>query len=295
MKHFFVKGRPIVRIIAMLLAVVMSTVVPQVSAEDAKTQALERSLKQLEVSLQAVRKELEQVKAESALEAQKLMKVEEASASMEKRQAQEAQKVTKIEEVAASVEKRQNSRHHMLFFRGGFARSNELRNGVSIESNGLGGAGGQADRDAWYIGAGFDWNLTNDVWGLMPKTSVMSELMFEYKEFGTKVRGNALPPAGAGVNVSQFTLTAAPKIKFLEGSRFRPWIIPAGLAIHVISPPSESITVLIPGVMFGIGADYRIWKDFFVGVDARYHLTSGRNDGIKIDGMTAGGYIGIGF
>jgi hypothetical protein len=39
----------------------------------------------------------------------------------------------------------------------------------------------------------------------------------------------------------------------------------------------------------------RIWKDFFVGVDARYHLTSGRNDGIKIDGVTAGGYLGIGF
>ena len=90
-------------------------------------------------------------------------------------------------------------------------------------------------------------------------------------------------------------MTAAPKIKFLEGYRFRPWIIPAGLGIHVISPPSESITVLIPGVMFGAGADYRIWKDFFVGVDARYHLTSGRTDGIKIDGVTAGGYLGIGF
>lgn len=295
MMHFFYKGRPAASVAAASLAIVMSTVVPQVSADDVKTQALERSLKQLEASLQAVRKELDEVKAESARDAQKLMKIEETSASLEKRQAQESQKVTKIEEVAASMEKRQYSRDHMLFFRGGFAHSNELRNGVSIQSSGLGGAGGQADRDAWYIGAGFDWNLTNDVWGLMPKTSVMSELMFEYKEFGSKVRGNALPPAGAGVNVSQFTLTAAPKIKFLEGSRFRPWIIPAGLGIHVISPPSESITVLIPGVMFGAGADYRIWKDFFVGVDARYHLTSGRNDGIKIDGVTAGGYFGIGF
>jgi hypothetical protein len=47
--------------------------------------------------------------------------------------------------------------------------------------------------------------------------------------------------------------------------------------------------------MFGVGADYQIWKNFFVGIDGRYHLTSGRNDGIKIDGMTAGGYIGMGF
>ena len=152
----------------------------------------------------------------------------------------------------------------------------------------------EADRDAC-ISAWPDFNLTDDVWGLMPNTSVLSEVMFEYKEFGSKVAGSALPPPGSGVNVSQFTLTAAPKIKFFEGSRFRPWIIPAGLGLHVISPPSESITVLIPGVMFGVGADYQIWKNFFVGIDGRYHLTSGRTDGIKIDGMTAGGYIGMGF
>lgn len=295
MKHFSGRMRATVSVSAALLAIVISTVAPKVSAQDARTQALERQLKQLEASLQAVRGELDQVKEESAREAQRLMKVEEKSTSMEKRQAVEAQKVAKIEETSASSEKRENSASHMLFFRGGWARSDELRDGVSIQSGGLGGAGGRADRDAWYIGAGFDFNLTNDVWGLMPRTSVMSELMFEYKEFAGKVAGNALPPPGSGVNVSQFTLTAAPKIKFLEGSRFRPWIIPAGLGIHVISPPSESITVLVPGVMFGAGADYRIWKKFFVGVDARYHLTSGRTDGVKIDGLTAGGYLGIGF
>lgn len=295
MKFSFDNTRPVASVAAASLAIVITTVAPQASAQDAKTEALERSLKQLEASMQAIRSELNQLKSESARDTQKLMKMEERSTSMEKRQVLEAQKVTRIEEVAASVGKRPDSKSHMLFFRGGFAHSNELRNGVSIQSGGLGGAGGQADRDAWYIGAGFDFNLTNDAWGLMPKTSVMSEVMFEYKEYGSKVRGNALPAPGAGVNVSQFTLTAAPKIKFLEGYRFRPWIIPAGLGIHVISPPSESITVLIPGVMFGAGADYRIWKDLYVGVDARYHLTSGRNDGIKIDGVTAGGYLGIGF
>ena len=235
------------------------------------------------------------MKAESARDAQRLMQIEQKSASIEKRQVVEAQKVAKIEETAASTRRILDSSPHMLFFRGGYARSNDLRNGVSIQSGGIGGAGGQADRDAWYIGAGFDFNLTNDVWGLIPSTSLVSELMFEYKEFGTRIAGNALTPPGSGVNVSQFTLTASPKIKFFEGSRFRPWIIPAGLGIHVISPPSESITVLIPGVMFAIGADYRIWKNFFVGVDGRYHLTSGRTDGIKIDGMTAGDYLGIGF
>lgn len=295
MKPFSDKIRTTAAFSAASFAIVISAVASEASAQDTRTQALERQLRQLEASLQAVRSELEQVKAESARDAQRLMQIEQKSTSIEKRQAVEAQKIAKIEESAVSIEGTPDRKSHMVFFRGGYARSNDLRNGVSIQSGGIGGAGGQADRDAWYIGAGLDFNLTNDVWGLLPKTSVISEVMFEYKEFGIKVAGNALPPPGSGVNVSQFTLTAAPKIKFLEGSRFRPWVIPAGLGLHVISPPSESITVLIPGVMFGVGADYQIWKNLFVGIDGRYHLTSGRTDGIKIDGMTAGGYIGMGF
>ncbi|MCC2682150.1 MAG: hypothetical protein K0S36_1714 [Nitrosospira multiformis] len=295
MKYFFDKMQTTAAVSAASLAIVISVTAPAASAQDARTQALEQQLRQLEASLQAVRNELNQVKAESAREAQRLMQIEQKSTSIEKRQAVDAQKIAKIEESGASFERTPDQKAHMVFFRGGYARSNDLRNGVSIQSGGIGGAGGQADRDAWYIGAGLDFNLTNDVWGLMPNTSVLSEVMFEYKEFGSKVASNALPPPSSGVNVSQFTLTAAPKIKFFEGSRFRPWIIPAGLGLHVISPPSESITVLIPGVMFGVGADYQIWKNFFVGIDGRYHLTSGRTDGIKIDGMTAGGYIGMGF
>jgi hypothetical protein len=295
MKYFLDKMQSTAAVSAASLAIVISVAAPAASAQDARTQALEQQLRQLEMSLQAVRNELNQVKAESAREAQRLMQIEQKSTSIEKRQAADAQKIAKIEESGASFERTSDQKTHMVFFRGGYARSNDLRNGVSIQSGGIGGAGGQADRDAWYIGAGLDFNLTNDVWGLMPNTSVMSEVMFEYKEFGSKVASNALPPPGSGVNVSQFTLTAAPKIKFFEGSRFRPWIIPAGLGLHVISPPSESITVLIPGVMFGAGADYQIWKNLFVGIDGRYHLTSGRTDGIKIDGMTAGGYIGMGF
>jgi hypothetical protein len=147
--------------------------------------------------------------------------------------------------------------------------------------------------------------------------------MAEYKEFSDHTRGNVLaqePSLLAGpvvdnvipgttgallgnatagktnkVTVNQFTLTASPKIKFLKGSDFRPWIIPAGFALHVVSPPSESITVLNPGIMFGAGADYRVWKDIFVGVDGRYHLTGSAADGVNTDGFTAGGYLGIGF
>ncbi|SFW34946.1 hypothetical protein [Nitrosovibrio sp. Nv17] len=257
-------------------------------AGDARTQALEQSLRQLEASLRAVREELDQIKAESARESRKLAEIQERSTRLERQQD------TRQAAPAAAALPEQSGKRHMVFFRGGYSHNFDHRDGVSIHSDGAGGAGGRPDRDAWYIGAGFDWNLTNDAWGLAPGISVASELMFEYKEFASRTRGNALTPVGAGVNVSQFTLTAAPKIRFMEGSDFRPWIIPAGLGIHVISPPSESITVLIPGIMFGAGVDYRIWKDFFVGVDTRYHL-SGRNDGVKVDGLTAGAYLGIGF
>ena len=92
-----------------------------------------------------------------------------------------------------------------------------------------------------------------------------------------------------------FSLSASPKVKFLKGSDFRPWIVPVGFALNVISPPSESITVLQPAMMFGAGADYRIWKNFYVGADARYNLSFNKLDGVDTDGFEAGGYLGIGF
>ena len=204
---------------------------------------------------------------------------------------------------------------NLLFFRGGYAKSDHSRSGVSIPNVGRGaGVVSPGDDEAFYIGAGFDFGLTDNVWGLMDDTEVLGELMFEWKDFGQS-DGVGVSTDGAnfgapnldgsvGVNatltpkrvsVSQFTLSAAPKIKFLKGSKFRPWVIPIGLAFHIISPPSESITVFNPGMMFGAGADYNFWKSMYVGADARYHLTSRSGDAVNTDGFTAGGYIGLGF
>jgi len=81
----------------------------------------------------------------------------------------------------------------------------------------------------------------------------------------------------------------------MKGSKFRPWVIPVGLELNVISPPSDAITVLNPGLGFGAGADYNLWKDIHIGADARYHLSLDDVDGVDTDGVTAGGYIGFGF
>jgi Tfp pilus assembly protein FimT len=293
MIHYLDKAELVVRVAIGSFITVIVMAAPPVFAQDVRTQALEQALKQMERQLQALRSELNQVKSDTAKEAQKVIAIEEKTIKIEEkasrtkeytRTAQE--KVDHAMEMADIIEKRMDRKSHMLFFRGGFAHSDHSRTGVSLT--------GTPDKNAWYVGAGFDWGLTKDAWGLAARTSVASELMFEYKELGQNVQGSS-PTAGYGVNVSQLTLTAAPKIKFLEGSRLRPWVIPAGLAIHVISPPSAAITELVPGIMFGGGIDYRIWKSFSVGLDARYHLTGAKYDNIKIDGVTAGGYLGIGF
>ena len=225
---------------------------------------------------------------------------------------------------------------NMIFFRGGYARNDSQRNdlltGNQFAGNALGG--GKANDTGWYIGAGFDFGLTDDVWGMMPNTEVDAELMFEWKDLGAKgfknaatsaalkaqpggatnnnpactlinlaanggTGGAATGAAGTGncdsVHVSQLSLTAAPKLKFMKGSKFRPWLIPIGLGLHVISPPSNGVTVLNPGMMFGTGAEYAIWKDIKIGADVRYHLTGRSVDGVNTDGLTAGGYLGIGF
>lgn len=303
MKYLLQKEKLTTNLIAGSLLTALTMAAPQAIADNS---AAER-IKLLEQKLQAIQSELENVKSESSRAVQKVNTIEQTTN-------QTVQKVNNIQQANTALESRvtplesiEQRNHHMLFFRGGYTHMMKHRNGVTIENHILPiGAQDHAHKDGWYVGAGLDWNLTRDVWGFMPKTSVFAELMFEYKQFGSHVKGNGAvgnePSMLAGgalnpinVTVNQFTLTASPKIKFFEGSKLRPWVIPAGLAIHVLSPPTESITYIVPGVQFGAGVDYNIWKNFFVGVDGRYQLTAGATDHVNLSGMTAGGYLGIGF
>jgi opacity protein-like surface antigen len=259
--------------------------------------------------------------ANSALQAQ----VNELSAQVNALKNQPAQVAAPAPEVRTVKD---DSKDNMVFFRGGWAHSNRDRNGVSISSNIISSnngavnsavAGDRGDKNAWYFGAGLDFSVDDNLFGMMDKTEVLAEVMFEYKEFANKVKGNALAntsnvvvagvAGGLGlptttnalgsarnVTISQFSLSASPKIKFMKGSAFRPWILPIGFSMDVISPPSESITVLQPGMVFGAGADYNLWKNIYVGVDARYHHALGHGvDRVNVNGFTAGGYLGLGF
>ena len=104
----------------------------------------------------------------------------------------------------------------------------------------------------------------------------------------------AARPSSRWATTNTVTVSAAPKIKFMEGSAFRPWIIPIGLDIHVISPPSNRTQYLDLGVQFGGGFEYAVWKAFKVGVDARYHLTA-RLTNTNNDYFQVGPYVGISF
>ncbi|MDV6345450.1 porin family protein [Nitrosomonas sp. Is37] len=303
MKKFRLKTR-VASVAVSSLIIALATGSPQALAHGGtSTEGLEQQIKLLEGQLKAIRDELNQVKSKAAQDQQEIKKVKEENQQEIKKVKEE---IVREDRMIKKVEEQESKHHHMIFFRGGYAHNLQERNGASLQSNvvpiGAQDAGGN---DGWYVGAGFDFSLTKDVWGFLPGTEVLAELMFEYKRFGHS-QGNALanaPSQLAGgafnprsVTISQFTLTAAPKIKFMEGSNFRPWIIPAGLAMHVVSPATESVTyVANPGYMVAVGADYRFWKNFVLGVDARYHEVFGKFDGVNLSGMTAGGYLGIGF
>lgn len=259
----------------------------------------------LEAQLQAMQYELQSLRAE---------------ANRSSMNNADSAKVQELDQWMASVKSEptaSGSKDNMVFFRGGYGYADSKRGGT-IDPTAAGGESGGAlngaigGQDAWYFGAGFDWSLNDNLFGMMSGTEVFAELMFDYKELGERapngltstvtgiVANPGTLPAGTAVNsesatVNQLTLAASPKIKLFKGQAFRPWLIPIGFELSVISPPSDAITVLNPGMQFGLGADYKIWNNLYVGADARYHYAPDNIDGVNTNGVTAGGYVGIGF
>jgi opacity protein-like surface antigen len=198
------------------------------------------------------------------------------------------------------VEKK--SKDNMLYFRGGYsgndqpmAATTNTINGQQLPGTTAGGTGG------WNFGAGMDMSLSDDMFGLVNKTELLGELDLNYVDLGTFTSG--LTPAilgggeGSQATQSMLRISASPKIKFMKGSKFRPWVIPVGFTFNIISPPSQgnTITELKPGMNFGTGMDYNIWKSMYVGADVRYFLATSSLDGTNVNGLTAGGQVGFGF
>ncbi len=243
-----------------------------VYAAPSKVDMLEAQLRAMQDEVAALRGQVHTAVPVASVDAQKVQDLDARMATVETASAKQASK----------------AKNHMIYFRGGYAGndSSMIATTNTVKSNG--------QKDGWNFGAGIDFSLTDNMFGLMNKTELLGELDINYVDLGT-FQTNTL---GAG-NASQSMLrvTAAPKIKFFEGSKLRPWIIPVGFTMNIISPPSalNSITELMPAMHFGTGVDYNIWKSIYVGTDVRYNMAMGTLNGTNVNGLTAGGSIGFGF
>ena len=151
----------------------------------------------------------------------------------------------------------------------------------------------------WYAGAGLDLVMSKNAWGGMDKTWVVGEIGLQFNRFNSQnVNGGVSGATSGGLTaktqLTSVTIDVAPKIKFMEGSAFRPWIIPVGLDIMVISPPSNQTQYLDVGVQFGAGVEYELWRAFKLGVEARYHLMANMTNTNNSYGQI-GPYVGISF
>ena len=199
---------------------------------------------------------------------------------------------------------------NMVFFKGGFVAMNSSRSGeVFTDAQNATGAGTNDGRNGWYAGAGLDLVMSKDVWGGMDKTWVLGEIGLQFNRLNsnrvlsTTSALDLVTPGEGGldggaharkVQLTMMTINVSPKIKFMEGSAFRPWVIPIGIDFHVISPPSNQSQYLDLGVQFGAGFEYAVWKAFKAGMDARYHLTANMTNTTN-SYFQVGPYVGITF
>jgi len=223
-----------------------------------------------------------------------------------------------------------------IFFRSGWARNNVGRGGeilTDANADRLGGTPGantgttgnalNGDQSGWYFGAGIEHGLSRDLFGLMDDTHFMAEITINYKDHGSRyINRRALGTAAADsllatgtvcstgasaygrcdgtIHVTEISITASPKIRFagLADSLMglEPWVIPGGFGIFVMSPPSEGATYIAPGVVFGGGLDYTLYKNITIGASGKYnHVMDQSLDGTRISGFDVGGTLGFKF
>jgi hypothetical protein len=214
----------------------------------------------------------------------------------------DTKKVQELDEWMVSVKnapktERNMTKDNMLYFRGGYTMNDQSMVATTNYNSDLGATGSKGHSDGWNFGAGVDFNLHDDLFGLMKGAEVLGELDLNYVDLGT-FQSAILPGIPtATATQSMLRISTSPKIKFMKGSKFRPWVIPVGFTFNIISPPSQSntITELKPGMNFGTGMDYNIWKSLYIGADVRYYLATSSLDGTNANGLTAGGQLGFGF
>lgn len=301
-----------------------------------RVQELEQQLEQMQAELRRLKQEAQEPKAEVLKLDDRMGRVEESVKQQAEQTPVATRDVTELEERVARVERVEKVKNSTVFFRGGYTDLDDSARGFESFTDThdtLGLGTNHPGDDGWYVGAAVEHSLTTDLWGLLPGTEALGEISLEYKKYETEPQTVVVPTAECSlatlaitgtlnlnqlggcvvtgdIALSMFTVSASPKLKFLEGGPLRPWIIPAGLDFHVISPPSDSATYLDVGVQFAAGVEYELIPGMVVGIDGRYHLTANisnsDNNFTQVTGVpgntdhefnfwTAGGYAGFRF
>ena len=117
----------------------------------------------------------------------------------------------------------------MVLFKGGFVGFNSNRGGEFFTDCGLASTtcGQNNSSTGWYVGAGLDLVLSKDAWGMMSKTWAVGEIGLQFNRISSKtVLGGVSAATGPAANtqLTSVTIDVAPKIKFMEDSKFRPWM-----------------------------------------------------------------------
>ena len=282
-------------------------IAPQAQATDRsadasarKTEALEMKMQEMAATMAAMQAELSRVKAAST-------EANTASA-----------KVQELDQWMASVKstpEAASAKDHLVAVRGGFSNLDHARGAASPVAGDTVGSllSDNHSNQGFYFGGAFDYNVNNDLFGLVDDTSFAIELGLEYAQYGrgnnTLLHAAEVTVGGSTVNVctanpsyngckstdARLRISAAPKIKFMHGSKLRPWLIPAGLDINILGVPSNAVSVLNAGLQSGAGVEYDIFRGIVVGTDVRYHYSTSKLDGTPTDGFTTGGYVGFKF
>lgn len=272
-----------------------------------KAEALESQMQQMADQMAAMQAELSRVKSTSAQTSTETAKVQELDQWMASMKA------------APAVS---SPKDNLVAVRGGWSKLDHARANTNSFLTDGGLLSNNTNADGYYFGGAFDFNVNNDLFGLMDDTSFMIEFGFEYAQYGTGANSltNGTLTALASANVNgqianvdnnndlvalngangtstdaRLRINASPKIKFMHGSKFRPWLIPVGLDVNILGVPSNAVSVLNAGMNFGAGAEYDLYRGIVIGADTRYHYMTSKIDGTPNNGFTAGGYLGFKF
>lgn len=152
-------------------------------------------------------------------------------------------------------------------------------------------------KSGWNIGAGLDLPMFK----AFGPGDLLGEVALNYAHFSKKnVSQTAAVLAGitaaqSEVTVSELQVLVAPKyrLSYMEGF-LRPWIIPAGLAFLVNSPPSNDSTYLDVGYQAGLGLEAVLMPQVSLGVDYRYTIAF-KEPKVDASGGQVDFYLGLNF